>query len=45
MPSDPRLMIIHERHAIWVVPLMHSSWNQIVEEMEEFLKLKELAGV
>jgi len=45
VPSDPRLMIIHERHAVCVVPLMHSSWNQIIEELEEFLKLKDLVGV
>ena len=28
-----------------MVPLMHSSWNQIIEELEEFLKLKDLVGV
>ena len=28
-----------------LVPLMNSSWNQVMEEMEEFLRLKDLQGV
>jgi hypothetical protein len=28
-----------------MVPLTDPSWNQILEELEEFLKLKDLVGV
>jgi hypothetical protein len=28
-----------------LVPLVHSSWNQIEEEMEDFLKMCESTGV